>query len=97
MPSVVVGDVALRNEAQNWTPWVWSLIQRYAGLHERAGRHHRRMTEDGDEVPLTAGFDPQHAEPILFVVEGDALDDTGQGLDRRARLQCLRYQAMMEF
>jgi hypothetical protein len=30
-------------------------------------------------------------------VEGDTLDDTGQGLDRRARLQCVRHQAMMEF
>src|SRR5271166_965838 len=27
MPSIVVGAVALRNEALNWTPWVRSLIQ----------------------------------------------------------------------
>ena len=27
MPSTVVGAVALRNEALNWTPWVRSLIQ----------------------------------------------------------------------
>ena len=27
IPSIVVGGVALRNEALNWTPWVRSLIQ----------------------------------------------------------------------
>src|SRR5271170_1695967 len=27
IPSIVVGAVALRNEALNWTPWVRSLIQ----------------------------------------------------------------------
>src|SRR5215468_6756533 len=27
MPSTVVGAVALRNEARNWTPWVRSLTQ----------------------------------------------------------------------
>ena len=27
IPSTVVGAVALRNEALNWTPWVRSLIQ----------------------------------------------------------------------
>jgi hypothetical protein len=27
IPSIVVGGVALRNEALNWTRWVWSLTQ----------------------------------------------------------------------
>ena len=49
-----------------------------ARLHELAGRDHRRMAKDGDQVALTAGFDPQNAKPVLFVVEGDALDQTGQ-------------------
>jgi hypothetical protein len=43
-----------------------------ARLNELAGRDHRRVTEDGDQVALAAGFDAQHAEPVLVVVEGDA-------------------------
>jgi hypothetical protein len=35
------------------------------------------LTEDGDQVALAAGFDAQHAEPVLFVMEGDALDEPG--------------------
>jgi len=35
------------------------------------------VTEDGDQVALTAGFDAQHAEAVLFVVERDALDEAG--------------------
>ena len=36
------------------------------------------MANDGDQVALTAGFDLQNAKPVLFVVEGDTLDQTGQ-------------------
>jgi hypothetical protein len=35
------------------------------------------VTEDGDRVALTAYFDAQHAEAVLFVVEGAALDEAG--------------------
>jgi hypothetical protein len=48
-----------------------------ASLDELAGRDHRRVAENGDQVALAAGFDAQHAEPVLFVVEGDALDEAG--------------------
>src|SRR6516165_7416624 len=48
-----------------------------ARLHKLAGRDHRCVTKDGDQVALTAGFDAQHAEAVLFVVEGDALDEAG--------------------
>ena len=65
-------------------------------LHELAGRHHRGMAEYGDQVALAAGFDTQHAKPVLSVVEGDALDNTGQGLDRRARLYCRRHRVIMK-
>ena len=44
------------------------------------------MTKDGDQVSLTAGFDAQHAEAGLFVVEGDALNETSEDLGRGARL-----------
>src|SRR6516162_1565742 len=42
------------------------------------------------------GFDTQHAKPVVSVVEGDALDNTGQGLDRRARLHCGRHRIIMK-
>src|SRR5262249_22226548 len=55
-----------------------------ARLDELAGRDHRCVTEDGDQVALATGFDAQHAEPVLFVMEGDALDEPGQDLGWRA-------------
>ena len=96
MPSTVVGAVALRNEALNWTPCVRSLIQAAARLDELAGRDHRRMAKDGDQIALAAGFDPQHAEAVLVVVERDALDQPGQDLGWGACLRCLRHCYMME-
>src|SRR5215469_6061134 len=66
-----------------------------ARLDELAGRDHRRVTEHGDQVALTAGFDPQHAEAVLVVVEGDALDQAGQDLGR-ARRRCARHPGTME-
>jgi hypothetical protein len=48
-----------------------------AGLDELAGRDHRRVTEDGYQVVLAAGFDAQDTGPILFVVKSDALDEPG--------------------
>ena len=75
MPSTVVGAVALRKEALNWTPWVRSLIQEpLACLHELAGRDQRGVANEGDEIALPAGFDPQHAEAVLGVMERDAVD-----------------------
>jgi hypothetical protein len=82
----VVGAVALRNEALNWTPWVRSLTTS-ARLDELAGRNHRRMVKH--EVALPARFGPQHAEAVLRVVEGDTFDETGQDLTpdvRRRRM-----------
>jgi hypothetical protein len=59
-------------------------------LDELAGRDHRGMANEGDEIALTAGFDPQHAEAILGIVERDAIDQAGQDL-RRARRRCPRH------
>jgi hypothetical protein len=39
-------------------------------LDELTGRDHRGVAEDGDQVALAAGFDTQHAEAVLGVVEG---------------------------
>ena len=41
------------------------------------------MADHGDQVALAARLDPQHAEAVLGVVEGDPLDQAGQGLGRR--------------
>src|SRR5467141_2079962 len=43
-----------------------------ARLDELAGRDHRGVAENGDQVALPAGFDTQDAEAVLLVVEGDA-------------------------
>ena len=67
-----------------------------AGLDELASRDYRCVTEDGDQVALAAGFDAQHAEPVLFVMEGDALDEPGQDLGWRARARDLLHHGMME-
>jgi len=80
IPSVVVGAVALRNEALNWTPCVRSLIQLPLAWTKLAGCDHCCVTEDSDQVPLAARFDAQHAEAVVVVVEGDALDEAGQNL-----------------
>src|SRR6266550_4680197 len=47
-----------------------------------AGRDHRRVAKDSDQIALTASFYPQHAEPVLLVVERDALYQTSQDLAR---------------
>ena len=55
-----------------------------ARLDELAGRDHRSVAENRDQVALPAGFDAQDAEAVLRVVEGDALDEAGQDLGRDA-------------
>jgi hypothetical protein len=32
------------------------------------------MADEGDEIALATGFDPQHAEAVIRVVERDAVD-----------------------
>ena len=46
-------------------------------------RHRRRMPDHGDQVAMAARPGPQHAEAVLRVVEGDALDRPGQDLPVR--------------
>jgi hypothetical protein len=54
------------------------------------------VTKDGDQIALAAGFDAQHAEPVLFVVKGDALDEPGEELGWRARPWRLGHHGMMQ-
>ena len=75
---------ALRTEALNWTPCVRSFCPRPARLDELAGRNHRCVAENGDQVALTPRLYPQHAEPVLLVVEGDALHQASEDLGRCA-------------
>jgi hypothetical protein len=85
IPSIVVGTVALRNAALNWTT-VHAVADPGSGrLGELAGRDHGRVAENRYQVTLAAGFDPQREEPVLCVVKGDALYQSGQNLGRRAR------------
>jgi hypothetical protein len=65
---------------------------------EQIALERRRIIEWPGTVSgrVARDFDPQHAEPVLGVVEGDALDKTGQDLGWRARcswLHDLRYDA----
>jgi hypothetical protein len=46
-------------------------------LNELAGRDHRGMANDGDQITLTSGFDAQNAEAVLGVVKRDAVDQPG--------------------
>jgi len=69
---------------------------RPARLDELACRDHRRMADEGDEIALAAGFDPQHAKAVLGVVERDPIDQPSQDFGRRACSWCFRHQVMME-
>ena len=61
-----------------------------ARLNELAGRDHRGMADEGDEIALTASFNPQHAEAVLGVMEGDAVDQAREDL-RRTHRRYLRH------
>ena len=52
-------------------------------LDELAGADHRRVADHRDEVSLAAGLDPQHAEPVLWIVKRHPLHQAGQGFRRR--------------
>jgi hypothetical protein len=56
-----------------------------ARLNELAGRDHRGVADEGDEITLTASFDTQDAKAIFGVVERDAVDQPGQDFGWRAR------------
>jgi hypothetical protein len=43
-------------------------------LDELARRDHRGVPKDDDQIALAASYYPQHAEAVLGVVKGDAID-----------------------
>ena len=48
------------------------------------------MPNEGDEIALATGFDAEHAEAVVGVMEGDAVDQSRQHL-RRAHRRYLRH------
>jgi hypothetical protein len=40
----------------------------------------RSLTDNRNQVALPARFDTEDAEAVLGIMEGDALDETGQSL-----------------
>ena len=64
-------------------------------LDELAGRDHRGMANEGDEIALAASFDTQNAEAVLGVMKRDAVDQARQDL-HRARRRCPHHPAMMD-
>jgi hypothetical protein len=67
-----------------------------ARLNELAGRDHRGMADQGDEIALASRFDTQNAEAVLGVVERDPVDQPSQDFGRCACPWCCRHQVMME-
>ena len=60
---------------------VGAVVDPFAGRrHPLAGRDRGGVAHDGHEVAVPARLDPQHAEAVLRVVKGDALDEAGQHL-----------------
>src|SRR5207248_5565324 len=62
-----------------------------ARLDKLAGRNGRSMAEHGDQLPLAARLDAQHAKPVLVVVERDPLDEAGQDLCGRTWRRSLSH------
>ena len=50
------------------------------------GRHHGGVADHGDQVAMPPCPSPEHAEAVLRIVEGDALDQPGQDLPVRGLL-----------
>jgi hypothetical protein len=50
------------------------------GSDPLAGADRGGMAENGDQVAVATRLDPEHAEAVVGVVEGDALDQAGEDL-----------------
>jgi len=49
-------------------------------LDELACRNHCRVAENSDQIALAAAFDAQHAEAVIRVMKGQAVDQARQNL-----------------
>ena len=48
-----------------------------------AGGDHRGVADDGDQLAVAARLDPENAEAVFGIVEGDAFDKARQNLRGR--------------
>ena len=83
MPSIDDGAELRMKRALNCWPWVRSLTHSPDGRDPFPGRDHGGVAHDRDQVAMAPRLDPQNAEPVVRVVEGDALDQPGQDLPVR--------------
>jgi hypothetical protein len=56
-----------------------------ARLDKLASRDHRGVADDGKQLSLAAGLDPQHTEAALRIMKRHPVDQTGQNLCRTRR------------
>ena len=80
MPSTAVGSAAPQEIAAELHAVHPIVDPPAACLDELAGTDRRSVADDGDQVALAARLHPQHAEPAVFIVKGDALDEAGEVL-----------------
>ena len=83
MPSSVVGGLALRKDARNCWPWVRSFTQAPLAWTNSPALIIAAWPTTVIRSRLAAGLDPQHAEPVLRIVERHPLHQAGQGFGRR--------------
>ena len=58
---------------------VGAIVDPFAGGGDPfAGGDRRGMADDGHQIAVAARLDPQNAEAVLGVVEGDAFDQAGE-------------------
>ena len=74
MPSSEVGAEVFRNCALNCWPWVRSLTHSPDAVIHSPAEITAAWPTDSDQFAMAARLDPQNAEAVLVVVEGDALN-----------------------
>ena len=78
MPSIEVGRGGAQ-EARLELLAVGAVVDPFARRRDPlAGGDRGGVADDGDQVAMAARLDPQNAEAVLGVVEGDPLDEAGQ-------------------
>src|SRR6266568_3174982 len=78
MPSTGVGAEVLRNRALNWCPSGTVVDPVAGGCNPLAGRYRGGMADQGDQLAVATGLNPQDAKAVLGVLVSDALDQSGE-------------------